>query len=134
MADRTPRWLDAETGTVTTFPIEEGDVLEAASCSPWVDEKGRHQVIGRWSSRTKDGPMSMSTDFGLARYMFPSGQLLDHVSTDIVPVGAPSWFPGTRANILFAAGDGNLYKYAFETEAGVRSGEEARAATTVPRW
>ncbi len=60
--------------------------------------------------------MSISTDFGLARYSFPDGQVLDHVSTEIVPVGPPCWFPGDRARILFAGGDGELYHFAFEAD------------------
>jgi hypothetical protein len=114
--DRTPRWLDAESGRVVSLSVAEGDLLEAASCAPWVDEKGRRQVAGRWSSRTQQGPMSISTDFGLARYSFPDGGLLDQVSTENVPVGPPCWFPGNRARILFACGDGQLYHYAFEPE------------------
>jgi hypothetical protein len=114
--DRSPRWIDADTGQVVSSPLDDGDVLEAASCAPWVDEKGQHQVAGRWSSRTDMGPMSISTDFGLARYSFPSGRLLDHVSTEIIPVGPPCWFPGNRARILFVGGDGDLYQYAFEPD------------------
>lgn len=119
-ADRTPRWLDAQTGQVVGFPLEDGDVVEAATCSPWVDEKGQHQMAGRWSSRTQMGPASISTDFGIARYQIPSGKLLDHVSTEIVPVGPPCWFPGLRARILFAGGDGELYHYAFEPDAQLK--------------
>src|SRR3954468_14182751 len=111
--DRTPRWLDVQTGQVKAQALSDGDVLEVASCAPWVDERGRTQVVGRWSSRTKDGPMSMSQDFGLARYTFPGGEMLDHASPEIVRVGPPCWFPGTRARILFVAGDGMLYHYAF---------------------
>jgi hypothetical protein len=116
VADRTPYWLDVETGLIAASPLEDGDVLESASCSPWIDEKNQQQVAGRWSTRTKAGPMSMSTDFGIARYAFPSGQMLDHVSTENVPIGAPCWYPGTQARILFSAGDGFLYHYAFEPE------------------
>lgn len=114
--ERTPRWLDAESGQILSTPLDDADVLEAASSAPWVDDQGEYQVAGRWSSRTRKGPMSISTDFGLARYSFPSGRLLDHVSTEIVPVCPPCWFPGTRARILFAGGDGELYHYAFESE------------------
>jgi hypothetical protein len=114
--DRTPRWLDVDTGRLSAYPLEGDDVLEVANCSPWVDQEGRRQVVGRWSSRTPDGPMSVSSDFGLARYVFPGGQLLDQISTEIVPVSPPCWFPGTRARILFASGDGMLYHFAFEPE------------------
>ena len=131
--DRTPRWLDAETGQIRSIPVEDGDVLESASCSPWVDEKGNHQVIGRWSKRTKDGPSSMSIDFGLARYSFPGGQILDYVSTETVPVGVPSWFPGTRARVLFAAGDGNLYHYAFEPEAWMKEADPEAKGDSSPK-
>jgi hypothetical protein len=135
--DRAPRWIDTETGEVVTSILDDGDVLEAASCAPWVDEKGQHQVVGRWSSRTSTGPMSISTDFGLARYSFPGGQLLDHVSTDIVPVGPPCWFPGKQARVLFVAGDGELYQYAFESDPYVKELEPAAKRDekpTVLRW
>jgi len=130
--DRTPRWLDSETGRVTGSPLVDGDVLEAASSSPWVDEQGRRHVIGRWSRRTKNGPLSVSEDFGLARYTLPGGEPLDQVSTEIVPVSPPCWFPGTRARVVFTAGDGMLYHYAFEAEgrpkagAGPDGGRDAR--------
>jgi hypothetical protein len=130
--ERRPRWLDVETGRLITSSLEDGDVLEAASCAPWVDEKGGYQVVGRWSSRTRRGPMSISTDFGLARYRFPSGELLDHVSTEIVPVGPPCWFPGTRARILFVGGDGELYRYAFEPDAYAKELDPAAKRDAVP--
>jgi hypothetical protein len=116
VTERTPVWLDAETGKMTTFSLEDGDVLETATCSPWSDEKNQRQVVGRWTTRIKDGPMSVSKDFGLARYSFPGGQMLDHVSTEMVPVDSPCWYPGTRARVLFSGGDGLLYHYAFEPE------------------
>jgi hypothetical protein len=121
--DRTPHWMDAETGQIAAYPLEDGDVLQAASCSPWIDENHQYQIAGRWSNRTKDGPMSMSNDFGIARYAFPSGKMLDQVSTETVPVAPPCWFPGTRARILFTAGDGMLYTYAFEPEAKRTDGD-----------
>ena len=133
VADRSPRWLDVETGQVAAYSLEDGDVLEAATCSPWVDEKGGRQVIGRWSSRTKDGPMSMSSDFGLARYTFPGGKMVDQVSTEIVPVGPPCWFPGIGARILFAAGDGLLYHYAFEPEPWIKLADPGARRDAKPR-
>lgn len=77
--------------------------------------------------------MSMSTDFGIARYAFPSGQMLDHVSTETVPVGPPCWYPGIRARILFAAGDGSLYHYAFESEPWVTS-SDSKAGRDLKPW
>jgi hypothetical protein len=133
VASRIPRWLDAETGQVATYPTEECHVLEAASCSPWGDEKGQRQVIGRWTNRTSPGPMSVSTDFGLARFTFPDGKLLDHVSTELVPAGAPCWYPGTRARVMFAAGDGMLYHLAFEPEPSLKAADPGAKGDPAPR-
>ena len=134
VTDRTPRWLDAETGRIVEGPLADGDVLEAASCSPWVDDRGHRQVIGRWSSRTEDGPMSMSKDFGLARYTYPGGEPLDHISTEIVPTSSPCWFPGTRARVVFTAGDGKLYRYAFEPQEGTPIGKGRDPRPTPLTW
>jgi len=118
--DRIPHWLDVETGGISAYPLADGNVLEAATSSPWVDQRGRRQVAGRWSSRITDGPMSVIGEFGLARYSFPDGEILDQVPTEVVPVAPPCWFPGIRARILFTAGDGRLYRFAFEPEARPR--------------
>ena len=48
--DHQPRWLDTAGGTIARTPLPEDDILEAASCSPWVDADGHRQVIGRWLS------------------------------------------------------------------------------------
>ena len=130
VADRQPRWLDSETGEVKVTPIVPDDVLEVASCSPWVDNDGERQMVGRWSSRVARGTQTINNAFGLARYSFPSCQVLDRVASDVVPVSPPCWFPGTAARILFAAGDGLLYHYAFEAErqagdVGAASGDTA---------
>ncbi|WP_435005743.1 hypothetical protein P12x_003536 [Tundrisphaera lichenicola] len=121
--DRKTRWLDTESGAISVVLLEGDDLFEGASCSPWTDENGGRQIVGRWTSRTAQGAGSMSCDFGLARYSFPGGKLLDQVSTDVVPVGPPCWYPGTHARILFEAGDGRLYRYAFESEPGLRGGQ-----------
>jgi hypothetical protein len=126
VADRTPRWLDVETGRVLPLPMTGGDVLDAASTSPWVDEQGERQVVGRWSRRTLEGTLSTIKDIGLGRYSFPKGEPLDLVSTEIVPVGQPCWFPGTGAKVLFTAGDGLVYRYAFEEEKGADDATPSR--------
>ena len=111
---RHPHWFDADSGRIVPMPVIEGDVLESSSRSPWVDETGQGQVIGRWSTRSDRGPTSTAADFGLARYTFPEGTLLNHVSSDVMPIAPPAWYPGTSARILFPGGDGRLYHFAFE--------------------
>ena len=125
VTDRQPRWLDSETGEVKVTPIVADDVLEVASCSPWVDDNGDRQMVGRWSNRTANGTQTVNHAFGLARYSFPGCRVLDRVATEVVPVSPPCWFPGTSARILFVAGDGLLYHFAFEGEG--QAGDAAAA-------
>jgi hypothetical protein len=109
-----PRFLDPDSGTFSQVPLPEQDRLEYASCSPWRDERGQAQVVGRWSKRASEWSPAVGGVFGLARYRYPSGEVLDRVPTEIVPVCPPCWYPGTTARVLFAAGDGQLYQFAFE--------------------
>jgi hypothetical protein len=123
LLNRGPRdslWLARDEGRTTTLPVPSGDILEYASCSPWRDERGRSQVVGRWSC----DPLEMhgENEFGLARLSFPDGEVIDRISTSVVPVSAPCWYPGTGTRVFFAAGDGRLYQYEFESVAGTTSG------------
>lgn len=74
-------------------------------------------------NRTFKGPNTVSHDFGLVRVSFPDGRILNQVPTEIYPVGPPCWFPGTKARVLFTAGDGQLYRFSFESEAAATSSE-----------
>ena len=127
---RDTRWFDLDTGHMEPMSVEPGDLIEAASQSPWSDARGQSQIVGRWSVRSKIGPLSTSNDFGLARYTFPGGKLIDHVSTDIMPIGPPAWYPGTRARVLYASGDGRLHQLAFEGN-DPKSGSAAKPAHEV---
>ena len=109
-------WVDREGGAMLDLPFSDDELLEYASCSPWRDEQGRAQVVGRWSWGFRGETPDMS--YGLARVTFPDGKIIDHVETQVVPVSNPCWYPGTRARVLFAAGDGKLYQYAFESVDG----------------
>jgi hypothetical protein len=117
-------WVDREGGPPVDMPFPDDELFEYASCSPWRDEDGRSQVVGRWSwsGSRADTP---DITYGLARVTFPEGHLLDHVETEIVPVSNPCWYQGTRARVLFAAGDGKLYQYDFD-EAHAHSDDTAR--------
>ncbi len=110
-------WIDLD-GGATVGGTRKGDaeLIEYASFSPWRDESGRWQVVGRWSWGLHGD--STESSYGLARVTFPGGEVLDHVETDVFPVSDPCWYPGTRARVLFAAGDGRLYQCAFEPAGG----------------
>ena len=101
--------LDPATGTITRIELPEQELIDSASFSPWRDEQGNWQVVGCWMDRA--GAEMQAA--GLARFLYPDGEILDRVDTGIQPVGPPCWFPGGSSKILFAAGDGRLYKFDF---------------------
>ncbi|MHC5537841.1 hypothetical protein ACYOEI_06385 [Singulisphaera rosea] len=107
-------WLDIENGRVSRLKLPEGESVEMASCSPFRDDNGRAQAVGRWATRTKVGADSVVGAYGLARFTYPDGEIIDRVTTDIIPKGPPCWYPGTKARILFSAIDGKLYHHNFE--------------------
>jgi hypothetical protein len=121
------KFLDAETGRFCPVRLPEGDRLDYGSCSPWEDEDGEYQVVGRWSHREP----GTGREFGLARYSLPSGRVLDYVPLNVMPAGHPCWFPGTAARVIFAGADGRLYHVRFEGSGsraggGDLTGEEPR--------
>jgi hypothetical protein len=109
-------WLAKDEGRTTTLPFPSGEILDYASCSPWRDERGRSQVVGRWSC--DPAAVNARNEFGLARLTFPDGEVIDRISTNVVPISAPCWYPGTGTRVLFAAGDGRLYQHEFESNTG----------------
>lgn len=118
------RLLDVGSGREVAMPLPAGERLELRAVSPWRDERGSRQVVGRWTA--VDGTATESTlrDAGLARFRFPGGEPLDRLSTAVLPSGAPCWFPDTTARVLFAAGDGQLYRLAFDGT--LEAGEDDR--------
>ncbi len=104
-------WLDAETGRTTETGALEGQALRYASVSPWLDESGRPQVVGRAVRRPGDPAPDL---MALVRMTFPEGRVLDRVALDIMPASPPCWAPGTRARVLFGGGDGRLHRFDFE--------------------
>jgi hypothetical protein len=109
-------WIDRDGATIGGSRRGDDELIEYASFSPWCDENGRCQVVSRWSWGLQGE--SSEGSYGLARVTYPAGEVLDHVETDVVPVSYPCWYPGTRARVLFAAGDGKLYQCAFEPAEG----------------
>jgi hypothetical protein len=121
--------LDAATARVSVLPGPPGDSLEWPAFSPWVDSRGRREVVGRWVALRGASPDLVVTGTGLARLSYPDGRVLDRVEGCPVPAGAPCWCPGAEPRVLYAGLDGRLYRCAF----GGRSGPEIRPVAWRPR-
>jgi hypothetical protein len=115
ISDR-PHFFDPEIGRGFRTQLADDVILMYPACSPWRDARGRLQLVGGWRRRRNvpgeaDGPQS-----GLARYVFPGGQVLDRIACDPLVTGTPCWYPGTSTRILYPANDGALYQFSFAEE------------------
>lgn len=112
-----PGLLDSETGALARLKLPKGDRLEYGSCSPWSDESGESQVVGRWVQRAKGGMLETeetSLAFGIARYSLPSGRVLNRFKVETMPATHPCWFPDMSARLIYPGGDGSLYVVDFD--------------------
>ncbi|WP_406695732.1 hypothetical protein V5E97_32500 [Singulisphaera sp. Ch08] len=131
--DRLPRVLDPQTGGLTRVNLEGVDVFDSAACSPWENDRGQSDVVGRWLGRSKavDG---VCQGCGLGRFKFPGGQALERVKLDVMPVSRPCFLPDEPSTVLFAAGDGRLYRYTFEKECDPTGGVIDGVSPTALAW
>lgn len=127
--DRLPRIFDPETGRLAFANMEGVDSFDNAACSPWENDQGRSDVVGRWLGRKGGG---ICRGFGLARFKFPGGHVLDRVKLSVMPVSAPCFDPDRPSNVLFASGNGRLYRYTFAGDPGASSGSETEEVAPTP--
>ena len=111
-----PGLLDPRTGKISPCPLPKGVVLDYATCSPWQDDSGEFQVVGRWMRLEGEGSAEHCIGIGLARYALPSGRVLNRCEMDVVPSSHPCWSPDTDARVIFAGADGVLYRMDFQDE------------------
>jgi hypothetical protein len=122
-----PCFLDRQTGQILQLEMPAGEVLDYAACSPWRDERGQFQAVGRWMNRTGKQFAFLPRDFGLARFSLPEGKVLDRIELEQMPISEPCWMPGMAPRILFPSGDGQIYRYDF-SEPGSSLGEARQPA------
>jgi hypothetical protein len=113
--------LDTQTGEVAPLEFPGEGHITPLGGSPWSDAAGSSHLIGSWlGGRSKPflGP------YGLARYTFPGGRVLERFDCDPMPIGRVCWSPGRSDCILFAAGDGRFYR-------GEMPGEQGAGASLI---
>lgn len=133
--DRLPRLFDPATGALkfVEFECAPGDSFDTAACSPWEDEQGRSDVVGRWLGRTEAGGVCQGC--GLARYSLPGGELIERVKLSVMPVSRPCFDPNRPSSVLFAAGDGRLYRHTFGSDTPESSlGADGEVVPTPLAW
>jgi len=81
------------------------------SVSPWCDAEGN--VEGVCQSFVFPATGVKRSFWGLARLRLPEREVIDEFKLDLLPTGRACWVPTHPGRILFAAGDGQLYRHDF---------------------
>ena len=109
--------LDQLSGEATTLRLPEEEHWGMVGVSPWSDAQGNAEAVGHCYSNATAG--DGGAFWGLARLQLPEGKLIDRFRLDLLPTSRPCWIPGLPGAILFAAGDGRLYRFDFSDQTAV---------------
>ncbi len=97
--------LDPETGRLEPLVLPVGSHLcqvSQASFSPWRDERGQEQIAVSWLNQS-------SGENILACVSLPSVEVREQIAISVPLQSPPCWDPTNPGQLLFAAGDGQLY-------------------------
>ena len=106
--------LDRTTGTLQTLALPGEQAWSMLSVSPWRDPSGNVEAAGRWVSREE----SQEPFCGLGLLNVPEMTVKTRIPLDVLPIGKPCWVPGRSGEVLFSAGDGQLYRCNVSKERG----------------
>ena len=121
--------IDRVSGSSNLVPLPDEDQWGLLSVSPWSDAEGNREVVGHCHSlaRSPRRPPVL----GSGPIELPEGRVIERVKLDLLPSGRPCWLPDRPGEILFAAGDGQFYRYSFgaDEEAGVAANRDSRGGS-----
>ncbi len=127
-------FLNGRRGELVSMPLPQGHRLDSAALSPWQDGLGQGEVAGLWVAISGEGNHRVRSGFGLARFRYPDGELLNRVTTDVLPGGPPCWTGALGDEIVFASGSGRLYRFAFSGSTDPRSTDGCDVEPTALGW
>jgi hypothetical protein len=99
--------VDRSTGKARPLPLPEDATWGFVSVSPWRDQDGNLEAVGRWSRPGAGGEESF---YGLGLFRVSDGTIISSIDLDVLPTGRPCWVPGRTGDLLFPAGDGQLHR------------------------
>ena len=107
--------VDRTSGRRTPIRLPDGDRWPVVSVAPWRAPGGELEAVGRWVNPGRE-------DFsGWAIFRLSDGAVTSRIATEVLPTGRPCWIPGQGRTIVFAAGDGRLYRCRRGSEDGEAS-------------
>jgi hypothetical protein len=122
-APHVPRLLDRRTGALVPCSIPGAEDLEILGFSPWRDAAGQHHMLARCGGNVPDQPLHAVRPLELVRYTFPAGEILSRLTIENLATGRICWAPDRSDRIVFAGGDGQLYRRDLSVSRGAKPGE-----------
>jgi hypothetical protein len=102
-----PALFDQSTGRIEPMPLPAQFQWELLTVSPWRSRDGRLEAVGRWVDWSNGDGESLC---GLGLFRLPDATVVRRVTLDVLPTSRPCWVPDRPGELLFAAGDGRLYR------------------------
>ena len=106
--------LDPDTGESVVVPLPPTMIMDSVAISPFVDDLGRAQAVGRYRVYDGTGADRLIGEVGLLRLSIPDGRILNREPMETLPFTPPSFEPGTRACVVYASGDGQIHRVDFD--------------------
>src|SRR4051794_29157687 len=121
--------VDRESGRCELKSLPGGERWGLMSVSPWRDERGDSEIVGQ--CHTVEAGRDGTAFWGLARARQSDGTIIERIKLDVLPTSRACWLPDLPGEILFGAGDGQLYRYSLNPS---RDGmtHEGRTPPVVP--
>ena len=105
--------VDHVDGRTATIDVPEGERWNFLSPSPWQDENGVVEAVGRFTRHRRRDRVAGASTYGLVRLRLPEAEVIERVDLEVLPTSRPAWNPIDDGHVLIAAGDGRLYSYRF---------------------
>jgi hypothetical protein len=121
-APHVPSLLDRRTGKLPPCSIPGAEDLEILGFSPWRDAAGQHHMLARSGGNVPDQPLHAVRPLELVRYTFPAGEILSRLTIERMMAGRVCWAPDRSDRIVFAGGDGQLYRRNLSLSRGAKPG------------
>jgi hypothetical protein len=101
------RLVNQSTGRAEPLPLPDDANWGLVSVSPWRDQAGNLEAVGRWS---RPGATGEKAFCGLGLFSLTDTTVVHSIDLDVLPTGKPCWVPGRPGDLLFPAGDGQLHR------------------------
>ncbi len=122
--------IDRRTGIPQPVELPRELSWDLLSVSPWCDQDGKPEAVARWASRSTDTGGQPFCGLGLLK--LPEATVAARIATDVLPTGRACFVPGRACEILFPAGDGQLYRCTIAgRDPGEQGADEAKAAAGI---